>query len=420
MPRAHRPPRIAAAAIFLILTAWGAPSWAQTREAAPGPGLTLEQAVEMALARHPDVLAAQQEIRAASARRLQAEARPDPSLSFGTDGIPFNLKDSGTEVNLGLEQTFEFPGKRSLRTAIGRQGEELAALDLERVRLLLAARVKRAYLRTVLAQRTVSDLERSVALLDQLIEAVRIRFEAGQSAYADILRARVEKIRLQNRIIEARRERTAGEIDLAHLLVLPEGPPPPLSTPLLFAPLDRTAAQVVEEALRSRPSLRIAALRTARAESEVRLAGLNRSPDLTAGLFFPSKTLHNWGFSLGLTLPLSRSRWEGQRSEAEAGRESGRIAAEAASRRVRARVASSFAELKSAEDQVRVFETRLLAEIEDELKISLEYYRYGKMEAFALLDLYRSLTEARLEYGRALYLCAVNRTDLEVAGEDGE
>jgi cobalt-zinc-cadmium efflux system outer membrane protein len=419
MPRAYRSSRIAAAAIFLILCGAAAP--VRTQEGpAVAAGLTLEQAVEAALSRHPDVLTAQQEVRAAAARRLQAEARPDPSLSFGTDGIPFNLKGEGTEINLGLEKTFEFPGKRSLRTEIGRQGEELAALELERVRLLLAARVKRAYLRTVLAQRIAADLERSVAQLDQLIDAVRIRFEAGQSTYADILRARVEKIRLQNRIIEARRDRTAGEIELAHLLVLPEGPPPLLSTPLRFVPLDRTASQVVAAALRSRPSLKIAALRATRAESEVKLSGLNRSPDLTAGLFVPSKTFRNWGFSLGLTLPLSRMRWDGQRNEAEAGREASRISAEAASRRVRARVSAAFAELKSAEDQVRVFETRLLAEIEDELKISLEYYRYGKMEAFALLDLYRSLTEARLEYGRALYLCAVDRTDLEVAGEDGE
>jgi outer membrane protein, heavy metal efflux system len=411
--------QVAAAAIFFVLSLAASPAAAQSRPAA-GPGLSLEQAVEMALSRHPDVLAARQEMRAAAARRLQAEARPDPSLTFGTDAIPFNLKGGGTEINLGLEQTFEFPGKRSLRAEIGRDGEDLATLDLERVRLLLAARVKRAYFRTVLAQRTAADLERAVSLLDQLIEDVRIRFEAGQSAYADILRARVEKARLQNRIIEARRDRNAGRIELAHLLGLPEGETPELLTPLLFAPLDKSAAQVLESARRTRPSLKIAALRAARAEAEVKLTGLNRSPDLTAGLFVPSKTFRGWGFSFGLTLPLSRPRWEGQRTEADAGRELGALGVDAAARRIGARVAAAYGELKSAEEQVKVFETKLLAEIEDELKISLEYYRYGKIEAYALLDLYRSLTEARLEHGHALYLCAVALADLDVAGEDGE
>jgi len=410
---------IAAAAALLVL--FLAPGFARAQNgSSAGGGLTLDQAVELALSRHPEVLAAQQEMRAATARRLQAEARPDPSLSFSTDAIPFNLKGGGTEINLGLEQTFEFPGKRALRTEIGRAGEDLAALDLERVRLLLAARVKRAYFRTVLAQRTAADLERSVSQLDQLIEDFRIRFEAGQSAYADILRARVEKARLQNRAIEARRDKTAGEIELTHLLGLAAGETPRLLTPLAYAPLDKTAEQVLQLARSMRPSLKIAALRAARAEAEQKLAGLNRSPDLTAGLFVPSKTFRGWGVAFGLTLPLSRKRWEGQRAEADAVRETSRISADAVSRRIAARIAVAHSELKTAEEQVKVFETRLLAEIEDELKISLEYYRYGKMDAYALLDLYRSLTEARLEHGRALYLYAVALADLDVAGEDGE
>jgi len=408
-------------AAVALLVLFLAPALGRAQRGLPvEDGWTVDRAVERALARHPDVLAAQQEVRAAAARRLQAEARPDPSLSFSTDAIPFNLKGGGTEINLGLEQTFEFPGKRSLRTEIGRAGEDLAALELERVRLLLTARVKRAYFRTVLAQQTEADLEKTVALLDQLIDNIRIRFEAGQSAYADILRARVEKARLQNRIIEARRDRGAGLIELGLLLGLPPGEVPRLLTPLAYAPFEKTSAQVLESARRTRPALKISALRAARAEAEVKLAGLNRSPDLTAGLFVPSKTLRGWGLAFSLTLPLSRKRWEGERAEAAAGRETSLIAAESVSRRIAARIAASYADLKTAEDQVKVFETRLLAEIEDELKISLEYYRYGKIEAYALLDLHRSLIEARLEHGRALYLYAVALADLDVAGEDGE
>jgi len=409
----------AAAAALLVL--FLAPGRARPQSgASAGGGLTIDQAVEMALSKHPDVLTAQQEMRASSARRLQAEARPDPGLSFSTDAIPFNLKGGGTEISLGLEQTFEFPGKRALRVEIGRAGEDLAALDVERIRLILAARVKRAYFRAVLAQRTAADLERSVSQMDQMIEDIRIRFEAGQSAYADILRARVEKARLQNRIIEARRDRTAGEIELVNLIGLAAGERPRLLTPLVYAPLDKTADQLLQYARLTRPSLKIAALRVARTEAELKLAGLNRSPDLTAGLFIPSKSFRGWGVAFGVSLPLSRKRWEGQRSEADAAREASRISVDAVSRRISARIAAAHSELKTAEEQVKIFETRLLAEIEDELKISLEYYRYGKMDAYALLDLTRSLTEARLEHGRALYLYAVALADLDVAGEDGE
>jgi len=193
-----------------------------------------------------------------------------------------------------------------------------------------------------------------------------------------------------------------------------------LSTPLAYAPMDKTSAEFVEAARRSRPALKIAALRSSRADDELRLAGLNRSPDFSAGLFVPSKTFKGWGVAFGLTLPLSRKRWEGERSEALAGREISRIAAESVDRRIVARIGTAYSGLRTAEAQVKVFETKLLAELEDELKISLEYYRYGKIEAYALLDLHRSLTEARLEHLRALYLYVVALADLDTAGEDGE
>ena len=73
---------------------------------------------------------------------------------------------------------------------------------------------------------------------------------------------------------------------------------------------------------------------------------------------------------------------------------------------------------KAAGDQVKVFEDKLLGEIQDEFKIAVDYFQFGKMEAYALLDLERSATEARLEYLRALYAYAVALADLESAGEE--
>jgi outer membrane protein TolC len=71
-----------------------------------------------------------------------------------------------------------------------------------------------------------------------------------------------------------------------------------------------------------------------------------------------------------------------------------------------------------ADEQIRVFELDLLAALEDELRVSLDLYRYGKLEAFALIDLYRAAAEARLEHLRAVYNRAVALVDLDIAGED--
>lgn len=386
-------------------------------------GLSLEKAVETALSRHPDILSAAQEVRAAAALRLQAEARPDPILSLGTAGIPFNFKSEPgreTELNFGLEQTFEFPGRRAVRTEIGKIGEDIASLELERIRLITAARVKKAYYKAVLAERIAASLEPMAALLDRLSESILIKYQAGQAAYGDVLRARVEKARLQNRAIEARRERNTARADLFYLLGRPGDDAARLTSDLTYIPYEKTAAQTLETARATRPSLKIAALRREIASAEVKLASLNRKPDLSAGLFFPNKNFQSWGFALGLNLPLSRKRWEGERALAEAGREASLIASESRGLRLAVQIGAAQAEVRAAGDQIKVFEERLLGELEDEIKLGLEVYAYGKTEAYTLIDLTRALSEARLEHLRALYLYVIALADLEVAGEDGE
>lgn len=401
---------------FLAL-AFRASGLAQTR---PEPGvLTMEQAVQAALARHPDILAARAEIEAAAARRLQAEARPDPSVALGTAAIPFSLSGRAgeTEIELGIEQTFEFPGRRALRTDVARFSEETAALELVRVRLLLAARVRKAYLRVVLADRTLASILVAEGHLDEVIDAIQVRYTAGRAAYADVLRARVDRARLRNRAIEERRERQEASAVLNFFLGRPAGEPLRVSSEISLPPLGPSAADL-KAALAERPSVRIAALSVEQAAAAERLAGLNGRPDLTAGLFVPSKRLSAWGFSLGLSLPLSGKRRAGERAEAAAERDSRLAAADGLRRRFEAAIDSAYESARLADEQVRVFELQLLTGLEDELAVDLELYALGRLEAYALIDLHRAAAEARLEYLRAVYNAAVARVDLDIAGED--
>jgi cobalt-zinc-cadmium efflux system outer membrane protein len=410
-------PRIA---LFLIF-ALSARSAGRAQATPAADGLTMERAVEIVLTLHPDVLSAQAEIKAASARKRRAEARPDPWLGLATAGLPFDFKareGRESEVEFGLEQTFEFPGKRALRVDIGRFGEDIASQELAKIRMLVSARVRKAYFRVVLSDRTLESISRGAGLLDRAIEAVQIQYAAGRAAYADVLRARVDLARLRNRALEERREYGAAAAELNLLLGRPAGEPLQLSTGLESPPLIRSPGEIKAAALAERPSLKIAALLAEQAGAAERLSGLNRRPDITAGLFVPSKRISAWGFSLGLTLPLSGKRFEGERAEAAAIREARLVAVDGHRRRLAAMVDSALESVRLAGEQVRIFELALLAEIEEELKVSLDLYKFGKIETYVLLDLHRAASEARLEHLRAVYNESVARIDLEIAGEN--
>lgn len=417
MKRAHIRPKMPIVLIIAFLSPLSAAF-------APESRFTLDQAVEAALIRNPDILAARTRIEAARGRTLQLGARPDPLVVLGVGGIPLpGLKKEGdeTEIDLGIEQVFEYPGKRSFRREIGRSGEALAEAEAERTALLVVGRVKRAYWKAVFARRSAESLQKSVERLDSLLGNIEIKYRSGAASYADILRARVEKARLRNDILEAEKERETSRIALNLLLGRPAADSLVLLTDLAFSPLDKDLASLQAQARESRPAFKIAALRKDTAAAAVQLAALARRPDLLAGFSFPGKRLNAWGVSFGLTLPFLRSgRWKGEALEAGAEQELSRLDAEALDRRVAAAVESAYAGAKAAEEQVLVFEQKLLREMADELKISLEYYQYGKIESFNLLDLHRTYVTAEVEHLKALYLYLVALADLETAGEESD
>lgn len=381
--------------------------------------LTLDRAVAMAMERNPWLLELAQEVAASKGRTLQAGALPDPSFVLSDEGLPLLKGDEGeSEYSFGVEQSLELFGKRGLRARIGRFGEERAALELERARLLVGAAVKRAYYRAVLARRGVDSLERSSALVDILLENLAARRGAGKASTSDLLRARVEKARLRNQVLEEKKEGATALSELNRLLGRSPGTATELSTDLAFIPLDASPAAARAAASSSRVSLRIAAARRGEAETALALARKSGLPDLALGLFFPSRRAKAWGFSVGLSLPVLGARRRGAVMEAAAAGEMARLNAASEELRVAARVGSALEAARAAEDQVRVFEDALLADMEDDLALSLDRYRYGEISFFELLDLHRTYASARLEHLRSLYLYLISLADLEVAGEE--
>ncbi len=402
--------------IFLILIA-----------AVPLPaddGFTLDQAVAIALKNNPRVLSALKEAEASLGRRLQLEAIPDPEIVFNDEGLGLGRRrDPGgeKEISFGIQQSLEFPGKRALRSQVGKYGERIALLEIERAKLIVGTAVKRAYYKTVLSSKTVSSLEGTLALLDRFIEIAAARYQAGAVPYLDVLRARVERARAENELLEARNE-LRGDRTRLNLLMGRRGDDPlELLTGLSFAPPAGDLRAVQEAALRTRPSLKIAELKLERAKAGLVLSRKNLLPDFSVGLFSPSLRTNAWGFEVGITVPLYWwKKQKGEAIEAAAEKDIEFVSRDSAERRLLARIEEAYSNVTTSAEQVRIFKEKLLGEIESELELSLTSYGLGKTEALDLLDISRTYRITQLEYLKALYLYLVSAAELEAAGEDSE
>jgi cobalt-zinc-cadmium efflux system outer membrane protein len=387
-------------------------------------GFTLDQAITAALKNNPRVLSALKEAEASLGRRLQLEAIPDPEVLFSDEGLGLGRRskvEGEKEISFGIQQSLEFPGKRALRSRVGKYGERIALLEVERAKLVVGAEVKRAYYKTVLSSKTVSSLEGTLALLDRFIETAAARYQAGAVPYLDVLRARVEKARAQNELLEARNELRTDKVRLNILMGRRGDDPLELMTGLAFVPPAGDLAAVREEALSTRPSLKIAGLKLERAIAGLMLSRKNLLPDFSVGLFSPSLRANAWGFAVGITVPLYWwKKQKGETIEAAAEKDIEVLSRDSAERRLLARIEEAYSNVTTAAEQVKVFKEKLLGEVESELQLSLTSYGLGKTEALDLLDISRTYRTTQLEYLKALYLYLVSAADLEAAGEDSE
>ena len=379
--------------------------------------ISLEEAVSTALRNNPEIIRAGQELEAARGRRLQLGAFSFPELSFSREGMAFREVGGETEINLGIEQSLEFPGKRSLRRESGRLEEEIFAAELDRVVVRITAEVKKAYFQTAYFQKAIAGRESIAEVLKRYQDISILRAQSGQVSALDVLKGRLELVQLQGEIIEARRRWRESALALS-LLIGGEGQEAPAvsASELTFAPLDKELPELKREAA-SRPSLRAAAARLAQAEAGLRLARKNGLPDFRVGLFYPSLRGSSWGFEVGLTLPLWRDKINGEREEAEALSRALTTARQAREKRVFSLLRSAYESVKATEERLTLFERSLLPEIDGILELGLSDYQYGKIDSLHLFDVLRTYKATQLEYLAALLDHRLSLVDLESAGE---
>ncbi|NCV87439.1 MAG: TolC family protein, partial [Oxalobacteraceae bacterium] len=207
------------AVLICLLSLLPAPTLAAPEISVPASyPLPIEELVAEAMSQNLELRSYEAELRAARGERRQAGMWKNPELEgeYGyrrvTDPQEI-LVGEGVSRGLAIVQTFEFPGKGSLRKAIANQNIRLAELGVQQFRQALAGQIRSLGIRWILvrenAEATAELSERSQALL-QLLEArpmagptKLLEFRAIQGSLTDLhftareLQQKQEEIRIQ-------------------------------------------------------------------------------------------------------------------------------------------------------------------------------------------------------------------------------
>lgn len=375
---------------------------AQSAAGAEPERATLAWALALALARNPEIQAADARVAAMEQRPAQEGALPDPMLMLRYHnedwGFSFGRSDFSF-VEVGVEQELPFPGKRGARRQIAENEalRERAMRDM--TALMVLARVGVLHAELVAVERADAALAESLGAIDTLSAQVAARYSVGGAEQQDVLRAALERDMLRERRAMVERERIRGRAQLAAMLGADRpGELPPIAEAggsRALRPLDALQARARELS----PELQAAREEALRAKESLRLAKRELLPDfsLMASYMNKRQLMPEWELGIRVRIPLY-ARSKQRRAIAEA------ALAETAAQRERKRaelgVGAQLAELHSAAEAasllVALYRDSLLPNAELTFESATASYATGRVDLMTVTSAFVAILDYRI------------------------
>jgi cobalt-zinc-cadmium efflux system outer membrane protein len=377
--------------------------------------LTLDKAVEIAVARNPTLAAARESVEMSRGDAVNAGLRPNPALNLQTENYPyFGQSNRGPflqsqEMTARVDYEFQTKNRIGLRKASAQLAvtrDQQAYQDEVR---LLRLQVQSAFYRVLLAKSNL-ELSRSIlAQTDEVIALNRARFEQGDISELDLTRAQVERLRFAGDVFAARMELKNSTAALLALLnasdlsseVLTVGD---LSQPLnLGLPVGLPVDDLFAMASRGRPDLHAAETEIERAIAQNRLQRAIASPNITVGGGYKRNGPDD-SLVLGVTIPVNIfNRNQGGILRAEAETRQARRLAEATRNRLRLEVQQAYNAYQINQERVEYIRREQLRQAEQASQVTLAAYRLGGMPLMDYLDAQRQYRDTARVFNQAMF-----------------
>lgn len=344
-------------------------------------------------------------------QQIAAGAYPNPILEGGAG--KGSIRDPSTGVSIiehtiTVGQPIEWSPKRQARQEAANAGVAGASAGLEAAKLNLLTDVKVGFYQLLLAQRDAELAAQNVATVEEVLRTAKLRVAAGEATSFDTMKAGVE---LQKAQKEAARARNGLLVARSRLNTLTAGGlGKQFSIVGGFQPLKQelNVDQLVTEAVERHPALRRLSKLAEQAERTVEFERESRIPNINV-LGTYHREAGDQSIIAGLAVPIPIwYRRQGEIETALGAKHRAVAERQRAQNELEQAVIQHSQDVRTAQEQLRVFETGLLKQAEQILTIARTSFRQG---AASLLD----LLDAQRVYRQTLYEYAQVSADLSIA-----
>ncbi len=385
--------------LLLVAVPWSAAGATNRVES-----LTLDQALALAEAQHPDLAESRALSEAAAGRAEQAGSFPNPELIGRMESAPFRGNTLGQAEYLGgVVQPIPLSRRLARAQDAERLDQQRLNSGVEVKRRELRRRVHGAFATALYQERAMQTQTDNLKASEQAVSLTKLRVELGDAIPEDLARVELEALRAE---VAARRSRwlrdqafnaLGGAIGSSGLTVgSVDGD--------LEAAFEVPALETLTASLDANPALTAASADVAAREARVALARAERVPDIRVeALYRRIESERQDSFDVGFSLPLplfdrGQGRVRAARAELEAAEARSRATALDLSQRLR----QAHLALSAALSNVRILKDKVLprvATVRDALEAR---YAAGDAGLAEVLQVRRESSAAQLDYLEAL------------------
>ena len=371
----------------------------------------LAEVIALALEHNPAVAGAQGAVRQSLGQQVTAGAYLNPSISGSTGRGSIRDPSTGvkiTERTVTVEQPLEWQGKRRARQQAADAGAAGANAAVDETRLNVIAETKVAFYHVLFAQRDVELSGQNLTMVEEVLRTVKARVAAGDATVFETMKATVEVqkatkdvARAQNALVVVRAKLdmvTAGTLGKQFSI---QGDFEPLQQGL---DLEMLSARAMEQ----HPTLRRLTKLVEQAQFSATLEKESRVPNVTVhGNYHREAGDESIVAGLSVPIPLWYQR-QGEIESALGARHRAEAERLRAQNEISQAITQHVQDVRTATEQLQVFETGLLKQAEQTLRVARISFKQGVASLLDLLDSQRVYRQTLLEYVQA-------RADLSIA-----
>ena len=389
--------------------------------------LSLDEAIEMALAQNTGLKVTKKGEETAEAQLRQARGNNGVTVS-ASDNLSTG-KSSGGERNdsNSLKLSGSLPiysgGKNQANIKSREIGVDTAKLATEREQEDLKLSVIKAYYNALEAKKNIDVNQESVDNYQAHLTNVQQLYSAGSKAKIDVLRSSVELSNAQQDLIKSQNSYEVRLATLRNYLNMDREEPLTLTTDFVYEKFSPELSEAVAYAYSNRKDLLSDEYVVEQKELAIKAAkaGFLPTVNLSLGLgqsndFHPgSDSSHNWSAGVGVNWNIFDSGvTKAQVDEAEIARDVAKLNLEKDKETVDLNLRTAYYNMREAEKRFNST-SDAVNQAEEDYYIATEKYRAGEGLMLDIIDAQLALSTAKLNYISAQYDYARYKAEVENA-----